>query len=164
MMNDGPRSSLVRNFLVAMTLLGAVGSALVYVRVEPARFWVNWLVWTLFLLTLGLGNLFLVALERLVGAHWSVPMRRVPERIASLIPLAVPLLIVAFLGVPVLFPWTHAEAAHNPILVAKAPWLNLPFFAIRLAVCALVWMLFYSFYIRGSLLSSWRREPRTKKE
>ena len=122
-----------------------------YFSVGRERFWVNWLVWTLFLLTLGLGNLFLVALERLVGAHWSVPMRRVPERIASLIPLAIVLLLVAFFGVPVIFPWTYPEAAHNPILVAKAPWLNLPFFAIRLAVCAAVWMLFYAFYVRGSL-------------
>jgi hypothetical protein len=149
--NDAPRTSLARNALVAMTLLGVAGAALVYINAGPARFWANWIVWTLFLLTIGLGNLFLVVLERLVGAHWSVPMRRVPERIASLISLAVPLLIIAFFGVPVLFPWTFPEAAHNPILVAKAPWLNLPFFAIRLALCSLVWLLFYSFYVRGSL-------------
>ena len=156
---NASRSSPARNALVALTLLGAGGAALVYVDAGPARFWANWLVWTIFLLTLGLGNLFLVALERLVGAHWSVPMRRVPERIASLIPLAVPLLIVAFFGVPVLFPWTRAEAAHNPILVAKAPWLNLPFFAIRLVACALVWLLFYSFYVRGSLRQDESRDP-----
>jgi hypothetical protein len=142
-----------------MTLIGAAGSAGVYFSVGRERFWVNWLVWTLFLLTLGLGNLFLVALERLVGAHWSVPMRRVPERIASLIPLAVVLLLVAFFGVPVIFPWTYPEAAHNPILVAKAPWLNLPFFAIRLAVCATVWMLFYAFYVRGSLRQDESKDP-----
>src|ERR1039457_6895437 len=91
--NDAPRTSLARNALVAMTLLGVAGAALVYINAGPARFWANWIVWTLFLLTIGLGNLFLVVLERLVGAHWSVPMRRVPERIASLISLAVPLLI-----------------------------------------------------------------------
>jgi hypothetical protein len=142
-----------------MTLMGAAGSASVYFSVGRERFWVNWLVWTLFLLTLGLGNLFLVALERLVGAHWSVPMRRVPERLASLIPLAVPLLLIAFFGVPVIFPWTYPEAAHNPILVAKAPWLNLPFFAIRLAVCATVWMLFYAFYVRGSLRQDESKDP-----
>ena len=159
MTNDAPRSPFVRNFLIALTLLGAAGGALVYVRVGPLRFWANWLVWTLYLLTLGLGNLFLVALERLVGAHWSVPMRRVPERIASLIPLAISLLIIALLGVPVLLPWTRPEAAHNPILVAKAPWLNLPFFAIRLAVCSLVWMLFYSFFVRGSLRQDDSKDP-----
>ena len=152
-------SSLVRNLLGAMTLIGAAGSAGVYFSVGRERFWLNWLVWTLFLLTLGLGNLFLVALERLVGAHWSVPMRRVPERIASLIPLAVPLLLIAFFGVPVILPWTYPEAAHNPILVAKTPWLNLPFFAIRLAVCAVAWMLFYRFYVRGSFRQDVSKDP-----
>jgi hypothetical protein len=154
-----PRSSLVRNLLVGLTLIGAAGTAGAYFSASRERFWVNWLLWTLFLLTLGLGNLFLVALERMVGAHWSVPMRRVPERIASLIPLAIVLLLVAFFGVPVIFPWTHPAAAHNPILVAKAAWLNLPFFAIRLAVCAVVWMLFYRFYVRGSLRQDESKDP-----
>ena len=157
--NDAPRSPLARNLLLAMTVLGAAGTAAAYAGAGPARFWANWILWTLFLLTIGLGNLFLVALERLVGAHWSVPMRRVPERIASLIPLAIPLLIIAFFGVPVLFPWTHAEAAHNPILMQKTAWLNLPFFAIRLAVCALVWLLFYSFFVRGSLRQDTSKDP-----
>ena len=159
MTGDAPRSPLARNLLLAMTVLGAAGAVGVYLSEGPARFWANWLVWTLYLLTIGLGNLFLVALERLVGAHWSVPMRRVPERIASLIPLAIPLLIIAFLGVPVLFPWTHEAAKHNPILIAKAPWLNLPFFAIRLAACALVWMLYYRFYVRGSLRQDDSKDP-----
>ena len=151
MNNQAPRSPFARNLLLLMVLLGAGGAVAVYVSVGPERFWANWILWTLFLLTLGLGNLFLVALERLVGAHWSVPMRRVPERIAALVPLSVALLLVALLGVPVLFPWTHAEAAHNPILVAKSPWLNLPFFVIRLVLCAVAWLLFYRFYVKGSL-------------
>ena len=158
--NDAPpRSTFARNALVAMTVLGAAGTAAAYASAGPARFWANWILWTIYLLTIGLGNLFMVALERLVGAHWSVPMRRVPERIASLIPLGIPLLIIAFFGVPVLFPWTHAEAAHNPILIQKAPWLNLPFFAIRLAACALVWLLFYSFFVRGSLRQDTSKDP-----
>jgi hypothetical protein len=146
-----PRSLLVRNLLLLMVGLGGVGAAAVYLSAGPERFWANWLVWTLFLLTVGLGNLFLVALERLVGAHWSVPMRRTPERIASLVPLSVLLLLLGLLGVPVLFPWTRPEAAHNPILVAKSAWLNLTFFVIRLLVCAAAWLLFYRFYVKGSL-------------
>jgi hypothetical protein len=159
MTTSTPRSTFVRNVLLGMTALGAAGAAAVYASAGPARFWANWLLWTLFLLTLGLGNLFLVALERLVGAHWSVPMRRVAERIASLIPLAIPLLLVALLALPVLFPWTHEEAKHNPILIAKAPWLNVPFFVIRLAVCAGAWLLFYRFYVRGSLRQDESKDP-----
>jgi len=153
------RSPLARNVLWGVTVVGAAGAALVYVTAGPARFWANWLVWTLFLLTLGLGNLFLVALERLVGAHWSVPMRRVPERIAALIPLGVLLLLVALLALPVLFPWTHAEARHNPILSAKAPWLNVPFFVIRLLACAALWLGFYRFYVHGSLRQDESKDP-----
>jgi hypothetical protein len=159
MNTQAPPSSSARNALWLMVGLGSAGSAAVYATVGPERFWANWIVWTLFLLTIGLGNLFLVALERLVGAHWSVPMRRVPERIAALVPLSVPLLLVALLGVPVLFPWMHAEAAHNPILVAKAPWLNLPFFVIRLVLCAVAWLLFYRFYVKGSLKQDASKDP-----
>lgn len=86
-------------------------------------------------------------------------MRRVPERIASLVPLSILLLLVAILGVPALFPWTRPEAAHNPILVAKSPWLNFPFFVIRAAVCALAWILFYRFYVRGSLKQDSDKDP-----
>jgi hypothetical protein len=153
------RGNLTRNVLWGMTLLGAGGAAAVYLGEGPARFWANWLVWTLYLLTLGLGNLFIVALERLVGAHWSVPMRRVPERLASLIPLAVPLLLVALLSLPVLYPWMHEEAKTNPILVAKAPWLNLPFFIVRVVVCAAAWLLFYRFFVRGSLRQDESKDP-----
>lgn len=158
--NTSPKSSLVRNILIGMVLVGAVGAFAVYKNVGPERFWANWLVWTLYLLTIGLGNLFIVALERLVGAHWSVPMRRIPERIASLVPLAIPLLLVALLSLPVLFPWTHEEAKHHPLIAAKEPWLNVPFFSIRAGVCALVWLLFYSFFVRGSLRQDTSKDPK----
>ena len=47
------------------------------------RFWINWILWFLFLLTIGLGCLFIVALEHVVGARWSVPLRRVPSEAMS---------------------------------------------------------------------------------
>jgi len=55
------------------------------------RFWANWLLWFLFLVSIGLGSLFIVALEHLVGAKWSVPIRRTAERLGGLVLLAVPL-------------------------------------------------------------------------
>lgn len=142
-----------------LILVGAAGAAAVYATQGPARFWANWLVWTLYLLTLGLGSLFIVALERLIGATWSVPMRRVPERVASLVPLAVPLLLIGLFSLPVLFPWMHHDAHHHAIIAAKAAWLNLPFFALRAVVCAVLWLLFYVFYVRGSLRQDESRDP-----
>jgi hypothetical protein len=159
MTGDRSHSNLPRNVLWGMTLVGAAGSAAVYATLGAERFWVNWLLWTLYLLTIGLGSLFIVALERLVGAHWSVPMRRIPERLAALIPLTVLLLLVALLSLPVLYPWMHDEAKSNPILVAKAAWLNLPFFVVRVLVCAAAWLLFYRFFVRGSLRQDESKDP-----
>ena len=69
------------------------------------RFWMNWNFWFLFILTIGLGSLFLVALEYLFAAHWSVPLRRVPERLASLTLFVAPLAIVGLFSLPQLYPW-----------------------------------------------------------
>lgn len=148
-----------RKPFVALAVVGALGAVLVYTQAGPARFWANWLVWTLFILTLGLGSLFLVALERLVGAHWSVPMRRVPERIASLIPLGGVLLLIGLFAVPVLFPWTHHDVAHHPIVAAKAAWLNLPFFVVRTLICVALWVAFYFFFVHGSLRQDHSKDP-----
>ena len=65
--------------LWSATALGGGIALASYGVAGPARFWANWLVWFLFLLTLALGALFLVALEHLVSARWSVPLRRIPS-------------------------------------------------------------------------------------
>ena len=79
----------------AAVLAGAAGMALTWVQAGPQRFWSNWILWFLFLATLGLGCLFLVALEHLVGAKWSVPPRRVPERLSTLLVPLTPVALIA---------------------------------------------------------------------
>ena len=115
------------------------------------RFWVNWIIWFLFLLTIGLGCLFIVALEHLVAAKWSVPLRRVPERLSSLVLLVGPAALLALFALPILYPWTRPESLKDPIIAGKAVWLNVPFFAVRVAVCLGLWALAYSILVRGSL-------------
>ena len=115
------------------------------------RFWANWIVWFLFVLTIGLGCLFLVALEHVVGGKWSVPLRRVPERLSSLALLMGPALLLALLALPVLYPWTRPGAHDNPILAGKAVWLNVPFFVLRVAACLGLWWLSYNILVSGSV-------------
>lgn len=82
---------------------GALG-ALAAWCVTPDRFWAGWIVWVLFLQTLAMGCLFLVALEHLVGARWSVPLRRVPERLSTLLVPLVPAALLALGALPSLYP------------------------------------------------------------
>ena len=54
---------------MALGALGVLGS---YVTAGHERFWANWVFWFVLMFTLGLGALFIVALEHLVNAKWSV--------------------------------------------------------------------------------------------
>ena len=89
--------------------LGVVGG--LRLSAGPERFWANWILWFLFLFTVGLGCLFIVALEHLVGAKWSVPMRRVPERLATLLLPVVPVGAARPGAAARALPWTRPEAA-----------------------------------------------------
>jgi hypothetical protein len=147
------------NLLWGAVALGALGVAGSYAAAGPERFWANWVMWFVLLFTLGLGALFIVALEHLVNAKWSVPVRRIPERIATLLIPAVPVGLIALAAVPVLYPGARPEAAHHPILAGKAFWLSLPFFSVRtliaFALCLLaLWML-----VGGSLKQDATKDP-----
>lgn len=118
------------------------------------RFFANWVLWLVALLSLALGALFMVALEHLVGARWSVPLRRVPERLSSLLWLLLPVaavgLLTLFTSNP-LYPWAAPAAAEDPILAGKAAWLNPAFFILRVALCFGLWWIFYAALVQGSL-------------
>ncbi|MHB8875371.1 MAG: hypothetical protein ACYC8T_16930 [Myxococcaceae bacterium] len=145
--------------LTAMTVVGLGGAAATFVVEGAPRFWTNYLVWFLFLLTLGLGALFMVALDHLVGTVWSVPVRRVPERLASFVLLAAPLALFALLSLNVIYPWNQPAAAANPILVGKAVWLNVPFFAARVVICLVLWLVSYRVLVGGSLRQDSSKDP-----
>ena len=141
------------------TVVGGALALAAYAVEGPARFWANWVVWFLFLFTLALGALFLVALEHLVSARWSVPLRRIPERLASLlVPLAA-VALVALGAVPVIYPGARPEAAHDPLLAGKAFWLGVPFFSARVGLCAALAILALLVLFRGSLRQDRTRDP-----
>jgi hypothetical protein len=119
--------------------------------VDHTRAVYNYLIAFTFMISIGVGALFLIALEYIVGADWSVPIRRVVEFFAAIIPLLALLVIPLLLNVGELFHWSHSEAvAEDEILKAKAPYLNVTFFIIRVFVLIGLWSLFYFFFIRNS--------------
>ncbi len=96
------------------------------------------------ILSIGLGSLFLVALEYIAGADWSTPLRRIPEFFSALLPLLLILVIPLLVLNHDLFHWAHEEAvAEDKILQGKAPYLNVTFFVIRTFVFIGLWTLFY---------------------
>src|SRR5271157_1248682 len=92
------------NRLKTAAAIGLAGIVAAFLLSGRERFWANWILWFLFLLTIGLGSLFIVALEHVVGATWSKPLRRVPERLSSLALLMGPAALIALLSLRFLYP------------------------------------------------------------
>jgi hypothetical protein len=134
--------------------LAAAGLVLVLASyaVEPARAAFANVIGYLLLASLGVGALFLIALEYIGGAVWSVPMRRVNEHLAALtllLPLAA---LPLFFHLHDVFHWTHSDlVAADAGLQGKSPYLNVQFFILRFAVAFVLWSLFYFLFTRNSL-------------
>lgn len=126
--------------------------------VDHSRALFNYLVSFMMILSIGLGSLFLIALEYVAGADWSTPFRRIPEFFAGLLPMLVILVIPLLFGNHTLFHWTHTEVvAEDKILAGKEPYLNISFFLIRTFIFIGIWILFYFAFLRNS-----RKQDETK--
>jgi hypothetical protein len=133
-----------------LLIIGAAIAGVGYL-VDPRRMAFDNLVGFLFLTSLGIGSVFLVALEYIAGAVWSVPMRRVNEFLGALV-LLIPLLAIPlFFNLHDLYHWTHADVvAADKILQGKSAYLNVKFFILRFVVICLLWSLFYFLFTRNS--------------
>lgn len=103
-------------------------------------------------LSLGLGALIFVLIQHTTRAGWSVAVRRLAEATSSVIPWFFVLVIpIVWLWGPTLYHWMDHEAvAHDEILQRKAPYLNIPFFLIRVLVYFAVWTLLARYFNRNS--------------
>jgi len=127
-------------------ILGIVGFV-----IEPVRASYSYLVAFMFLVSIGIGSLFLVALEYIAGADWSTPFRRISEFLASSLPILIVLAIPLILSLHSLFHWSHTEVINeDPILKGKSPYLNSTFFIIRVIVVFGLWSFFYYLLTKNS--------------
>ena len=117
--------------------LGALIGALVPSLREQFGF--SWLLAYMFFLSLCLGALFLVLLHHLFDASWSVPIRRVNEHVAYLLPvMAVLFLPIAFFARKI-YRWMDLDPHLNHALHAKLPLFTLPMFYVVAAICLGLW-------------------------
>jgi len=117
--------------------------------VNSTRSSYNNIIGCIFLVSVGVGSLFFVALEYVAGAVWSTPFRRVIEFISFVIVLLPLLVIPLLINVNTIFDWTHPAPA-DAMMLSKAPYLNVNFFIIRVIVFWLLWVGFYFFIVRNS--------------
>lgn len=172
-----PRTARAGMIVGAIGLIVAVVWAYVVKGDEESRtqFWYAYLAAFFWALSIGLGAMLFTVIMHLVGAHWSVTVRRIAEVTQSALP------VLCLLGLPLLYPllshdvtvwrWaaahggeTHAAAGaaqdlgaqlaqeeHHELAGHKSPYLNVTFLLVRFAIYGLVWWLVSRYYLRGSV-------------
>ncbi len=107
-----------------------------------------YLYWT----GMGLGCMGILLMHHTVGGKWGMLIRRMCEAGSRTLPYMVILLVPILLSIPTLYPWARPDAIHNANITAKAAYLNVPFFLVRVVCYFLIW----SFY--AWRLSTWSAE------
>ena len=148
---------------MGLLIIGIVLGVIAFLT-DQTRASFNYLIAFAFMISIGVGSLFLIALEYAAGAVWSVPLRRVVEFFAATIPFLAILVIPLLFNMHDLFHWSHAEAvAEDKILQGKAPYLNVEFFIVRVFVLIALWTLFYLFFVKNSKKQDETRDQKLTK-
>ena len=127
-----------RGLIVGIVALaaGAIGAFL-----NSDRFFQSWLIGFLFILGLSLGSLAMLMMQHLSGGKWGLAGRRVFEAAAGTLWLVALAFIPILFGLRPIFLWARPEAVQaDPILLQKAPYLNVTFFIIRAVVYFAFWL------------------------
>ena len=144
------RLKLPRWFLIACLAMVVVGIIAVVVAFagDPQRAWANYLLNNVYFVSLAAGAVLFLAIQRVTHSGWSAGFIRVPEAMGMYLPVAAVLFLILIPGAGSLYHWSHEGVAdHDPLLAHKAPYLNLPFWIIRMVVYFGLWILM-TFMIR----------------
>ncbi len=106
-------------------------------------------------LFLVLGMLFFVLLHHVSDAGWSTVVRRWAEQFLAAVPLLAVLAVPVLVFSGTLYHWTHAE----DLPPAKAAWLSLPFFVVRIVLYFAAWWWLARFFRRRSLAQDTSADP-----
>ena len=127
--------------LIAGGIIGVIGLFL-----QPKQFAHSYLLAFMFFLSLCLGGLFLVIVHHLFDAAWSVPIRRITEHMACLLPVMAILFIpIAIMAKPLIYAWMQADPHVDHALHAKQPIFTMwGFYIIAVVLFAIWWWLSWS--------------------
>jgi len=156
--------SKVFNTGIILMVIGLLGIILSYYE-NPLRSAYNNIILFLFLASIGVGSLFLIGIEYLSGAVWSVPFRRIPEFLSNIL-IFLPIIVLPLLfNMNNIFHWLHPEILKaDELLKSKAPYLNVQFFIVRVIIFLLIWIIFYLILFKNSTKQDDTKDPTLTKK
>lgn len=137
----------------ALAIAGVLGLGLVLAGAvaDPRQAAFSFLMAYTFALSLALGALLFLMIQRTIAATWSIVLHRAAESVAGTLPLLTLLFVPVLLAWSWLFPWLGDAAGPGALRDAgpRPGYLALPFAALRAAVYFAIWN------IAAALLRRW---------
>jgi hypothetical protein len=125
----------------ALICIGVISFALGFIF-DAKRTWANYLLNNYYFISIAVGAAFFGAIQYITQSGWSAMFKRVPEAMAAYIPIGGVFFLIMYFGMHSIFEWTHDEVVqHDHLLQYKSPYLNVPFFFIRVVVFFTIWTL-----------------------
>lgn len=146
-------NSFLNKVLKVLLVSGIFGLlSLFYKNRSSGPFYLDYLSVYGYFISLSIGATFLILLMYLTRAGWGVVIKRVPEHLMSLLPIYALLFIPILFGLDHIFEWLDpSHIAHDPLIQAKLPYLNLEFFVARNILYFVVFSVVSSYYWKNSI-------------
>jgi hypothetical protein len=136
---DAASAAKLKNAGIGLAVAGLLLSGAAFAT-DKHRFAFSYLTGFLFIVSIGLGALFFVLIQHLTKAGWSVAARRHMEWLSSILLVAPVLFVpVALFSHDLFHHWMSEHAQHDPIIHAKAGYLNSTFFFVRAGIFLGLW-------------------------
>lgn len=133
--------SQTANRVITGTMVFGLICFLLGLLIAPDRAWSGFLIAEYYLIGLGMGATFFIAIQYVTNGGWATSLRRIPEAMSATLPYAAAGALLLILGIHTLYEWSHeAVVAQDPMLQEKAAWLNVPFFVIRIVAYFAIWI------------------------
>jgi hypothetical protein len=124
-----PRSAGATALTGAMIFVGLV-AFVIRLSQDPQAAWIAYVSNWLFFTSISMGGVILAVATWITKAKWNWSVRRVSQSLVAFLPISFVLLLPMLTLREGYFPWIE-EMAHDPILQAKAAYLNIPFLISR---------------------------------
>jgi hypothetical protein len=120
--------------------LGAVALAVTFYKM-PQRAWANLLIDNFYFLSLSLSATVFIAALYLARAGWAIGFRRISEAMTAYLPYGALIGLVSFFaGIKSLYFWASPPGSSDPIVMAKAIFLNWRALVAVSAIAMALWI------------------------
>jgi len=137
------RAALVGGIALLVSVVGGFAN--------PEHFFRSYLFAYAYWAGIAIGSLAIIMLHHLSGGGWGMMIRRLLEAATRTLPLVAALFLPILPGMKALYEWARPEVVvADKILQFKAPYLNVPFFALRTIFYFSAWIALAHFLNRWS--------------